>query len=52
VKKDLAESIENQLIQLHQSGRIRGVISEDQLLQLLKQIQGSKRESKIKFKRV
>lgn len=52
VKPQLAVSIENQLIQISQSGRMRGgKINEAQLLQLLRQIQGSKRESKIEFKR-
>lgn len=52
VKPQMAESIEDQLVQLYQAGRIPDGISEEQLLQLLKQIQGTKRESKIKFKRV
>jgi len=52
VKPQMAENIENQLIQLSRSGRINGRISEDQLLRLLKQIQGNKRDSSITFKRV
>ena len=51
VKPQLAEAIENQLIQLAQMGRIT-TIDEDQLLQMLKRFQDTKRESKIKFKRV
>lgn len=53
VKPQLALSIENQLIQLSQAGRIPGgILNEKQLLQMLKQIQHGKRESTIKFKRV
>ncbi len=52
VKKDMAEDIENQLIRLYQSGRLQSQINETQLLQMLKQLQGNKRESSIKFKRV
>jgi DNA-binding TFAR19-related protein (PDSD5 family) len=49
----MAEAIENQLIQLSQAGRIPGgILNEQQLLQMLKQIQQGKRESTIKFKRV
>ncbi len=51
VKPQLAESIENQLIQLSQMGRI-DTINEEQLLQMLRRFQEGKRESKIKFKRV
>jgi programmed cell death protein 5 len=51
VKPQLAEAIENQLIQLYQTGRV-DIINEEQLLQMLKRFQDSKRESKIKFKRV
>ena len=51
VKPAVASSIEDQLIYLAQSGRIRGVISEEQLLQILKQLQGQKRDSKIRFER-
>jgi programmed cell death protein 5 len=52
VKPQMAENIENQLVQLAQSGRLSGKITEEQLLRLLKQIQDRKRDSKIKFKRV
>ncbi|MHA2090244.1 MAG: DNA-binding protein [Candidatus Kariarchaeaceae archaeon] len=53
VKPQMAVAIENQLIQLSQSGRIPGgILNEEQLLQMLKQIQQGKRESTIKFKRV
>ncbi|MDH5404044.1 MAG: DNA-binding protein [Candidatus Heimdallarchaeota archaeon] len=53
VKPALADAIENQLIQLSQMGRIpNGIINEEQLLQMLKQIQNKRRDSNIKFKRV
>ena len=53
VKPEMAKNIENQLIQLSQSGRIPGgQITEEQLLQLLRQIQDRKRDSSITFKRV
>jgi len=52
VKPQLADNIENQLIYLSQAGRIQGRVSEEQLLRLLKQLQGRKRDSSITFKRV
>ena len=52
VNPQMAEAIENQLISLAQSGRVRGAISEEQLLQMLRELQNSKRDTKIKFKRV
>lgn len=52
VKPQMADNIENQLVQLAQSGRLSGKITEEQLLRLLKQIQNRKRDSTIKFKRV
>lgn len=52
VKQQMAEAIEVQLIQLYQSGRLRSQINESQLLQMLKQMQGQKRDPSIKFKRV
>ncbi len=52
VKPQLAEAIENQLISLAQMGRIRGEISEEQILSLLKQASEKKRDPKIKFRRV
>lgn len=51
VKQEMAIAIENQLIQLHQAGRLGSQINEEQLLQMLKQVQGNKRESQIRFKR-
>lgn len=53
VKPQIADAIENQLIQLAQVGRIpNGILNEEQLLQMLKKLQHGKRESSIKFKRV
>ena len=52
VKSQFADAIENQLIHLYQSGRLASQINEEQLLHMLKQMQGEKRESNIKFKRV
>lgn len=52
VNPQMADAIENQLISLAQSGRIRGIISEEQLLQMLRELQNTKRDTKIKFKRV
>ncbi len=52
VKPQLAEAIENQLIRLAQLGRLPGEVSEEQLLQLLRQASSSKRDSKISFRRV
>ena len=43
VKSQLADTIENQLIQLYQSGRLASQINEEQLLHMLKQMQGDKR---------
>lgn len=50
-KPDYAKTLETQLIQLAQTRRISGKITDDQLKQLLKQLTESKRESKITFKR-
>lgn len=52
VKPQLADAVENQLIQLHSMGKLQNNISEQQLLQMLKQIQNTKRDSTIQFKRV
>ncbi len=52
INPQMADAIENQLISLAQSGRVRGVISEEQLLQMLRELQNTKRDTKIKFKRV
>ncbi len=50
VKPDLAQQIEIQLIQLAQSGRLKGKITDEQLKALLGQISSQQRESKIEFR--
>jgi len=47
-KPDVVEMLENQLISLASSGRLRSVITDDQLKMLLKQIQPKKKDFKIK----
>jgi programmed cell death protein 5 len=48
VKPQFAEQIEMQLIQLAQSGRLRGQLSDAAFKKLLEQIAGKKKEFKIK----
>ncbi len=48
---DFAISIENQLIQLSQSGRLRSKITDDQLKQMLRQIQDRSGSKEIHIKR-
>ena len=48
VKPEFAEQIEIQLIQLAQSGRLRGQLSDSAFKKLLEQISGKKKEFKIK----
>ncbi len=50
VRPEFAEQIEIQLIQLAQAGRINEPLTDEQLKTILKQLQGRKRETKIKFK--
>ena len=50
VRPQLAEQIEMQLIQLASSGRLRGRVTDEQLKGLLKQLQGTERERKVKFR--
>ena len=50
VRPQFAEQIEMQLIQLASSGRLRGRVTDEQLKGLLKQIQGTERERKVKFR--
>ena len=50
VKPDLAESIENQMIQLAAAGRLRKQISDDELKQMLGSLQRPKKEFKINWK--
>ena len=46
-----AENIELQLIQLAQSGRLSGKVSDDQLKELLRALQSKTRDTKITFRR-
>lgn len=48
---DFAVSLENQLIQLQQSGRIRAKITDDQLKTMLRQIQNRSPSKDIHIKR-
>ena len=48
VKPQLAEQIELQLIQLAQTGRLKGPLSEADFVKILKQITGQKKEFSIK----
>ena len=48
---DFATSLENQLIQLSQSGRIRAKITDDQLKTMLRQIQDRSRSKDIHITR-
>ncbi|MFX0201146.1 MAG: DNA-binding protein [Candidatus Hodarchaeota archaeon] len=50
VRPELAETIELQLIQLAQSGRLSSKITDEQLKKTLKQISKRKREGKISFR--
>lgn len=48
VKPEFAEELEMQLIQLAQSGRLRGQVTDEQLKKTLVQLQGQKKEIKIR----
>ena len=48
VKPEFADELEMQLIQLAQSGRLRGQITDEQLKKTLVQLEGQKREIKIR----
>ncbi|UJG39981.1 MAG: DNA-binding protein [Candidatus Heimdallarchaeum aukensis] len=52
VRPQLAESVELQLIQLAQQGALRSEINDAQLKELLKKLQGQKRETKIDIRRI
>jgi len=52
VRPQLAESVELQLIQLAQQGALRSKINDAQLKELLKKLQGQKRETKIDIRRI
>jgi programmed cell death protein 5 len=48
VKPDLASSIEDYVLQLASSGKLKRVIDDEQLKELLTSLQGRKREIKIR----
>lgn len=48
VKPEFAEDLEMQLIQLAQSGRLQGQITDEQLKRTLQQLQSQKKEIKIR----
>ena len=48
VKPEFAEDLEMQLIQLAQSGRLQGQITDEQLKKTLVQLQGQRKEIKIR----
>ncbi len=48
VKPEFADELEMQLIQLAQSGRLQGQVSDEQLKRTLAQLQGQRREIKIR----
>jgi len=48
VKPEFAEELEMQLIQLAQSGRLQGPVTDEQLKKTLEQLQGQRREIKIR----
>ena len=50
VKPDLASSIENQIIQLASSGRLRHQVSDEELKEMLGQMQRPKKDFKINWK--
>lgn len=52
VRSQLAEAVEVKLIQLAQQGAIDGKLTDDQLKEILRQIQGQKRESKVDIRRL
>ncbi|MFP3909690.1 MAG: DNA-binding protein [Halobacteriota archaeon] len=47
---ELAESVENQLLMLAQSGRLNQVVTDDMLVQILKKVIPKKREPTIRRK--
>ena len=50
VKSQFATQIENQLIQLAQTGRINSPLTDNQLKEILKKMQSQRRETKIRFR--
>ncbi len=52
VKPQLAEAVEIRLIQLAQQGAIREKLTDDQLKDILRKLQGQSRETKIEIRRI
>jgi len=50
-RPEYGERLENQLIQLASTGSLKGQMTEEQLVEILRRLQSSKRESTIEFKR-
>jgi programmed cell death protein 5 len=48
VKPEFADELEMQLIQLAQSGRLQGQVTDEQLKRTLMQLQGQKKDIKIR----
>lgn len=52
VKPNLAEAVELRLIQLAQQGAIRSKLNDTQLKEILRKIQGQRRDTKIEIRRL
>ncbi|MHA1708138.1 MAG: DNA-binding protein [Candidatus Heimdallarchaeaceae archaeon] len=52
VRQQLAEAVELRLIQLAQQGAIKEKLNDNQLKEILRKIQGQKRETKIDIRRL
>ena len=50
-RPEFADGLENQLIALAQNKSLRGPVTEEQLIDILKKLQTGKREKTIEFKR-
>lgn len=50
-RPEFAEGLENQLIALASRSNLKGQVTEEQLVEILKRLQSPKRESTIEFKR-
>ena len=50
VKPELAENVENQLIQLAGMGRVNRMISDQDVREILDKLTSTKRESKIEWR--
>lgn len=52
VRPQIAEAVELRLIQIAQQGGVREKISDEQLKEILRKIQGQKRETKVDIRRL